>query len=284
MWRIEFEEQPLANQPVAVVDTETTGLSPAFGHRVVEVAVLRLEGMREVGHFSQLVHPGRAMDPAATRVNGITDEDLVGAPPFVDVLPALHAYLEDALIVAHNAAFDAGFLGMEYHLARLLHPGRESLPASLDNPWLCTMLLARRFFYFSRNSLGTIAQEMGVRTSRAHRAMNDVHTTAAILRRMVVELGRMGFYTAGDLLHAQGGAIYVPPPATLQCAPSIDEALRNKTYLHIRYQSSGGETERLILPLYLTEQNGQTYLVAHCTLRQAQRTFRLDRLQIISVD
>lgn len=278
----EYEERLLSNLPIAVVDTETTGLSPSLGHRVVEVAVLRLEKGQEEGHFSRLVNPGRAIDPGASRVNGIFDDDLVDAPPFAEILPELDQFLQGAVLVAHNAAFDAGFLGMEYFLAGQSIPDHEASQYRLDNPWLCTMLLARRFFYFRRNNLGSIARELGVRTSRAHRALNDVYTTAGILKRMLVDLGRLGFHTAGDLLHAQGGPIYPPPPPRPGHHPEIEEALNRQTTLRIRYQGRGGVTERVIRPLYLTEQNGRVYLVAHCTLRRAQRTFRLDRIEIVS--
>ncbi len=277
----DYAHRRLSSLPVAIVDTETTGLYPGMGHRVVEVAALRLENMHEVVQMSHLVNPGRAMDPAASRVNGIIDADLVDAPPFPAILPELDELLQGAVIVAHNAAFDAGFLGMEYHLAGLSLPDQQVPPYSLENPWLCTMRLAKQFFYFRRNSLGNIAQELGVRASRAHRALNDVYTTAAILKRMLVDLDRMGFRTAGDLLHAQGGPIYPPPPPRQVQDPAIAEALSQQTSLLILYRSKSGVTEREIQPLYVTEYNDQIYLVAYCLLRQAQRTFRLDRIQII---
>lgn len=277
----DYEEKSLNELPVVVVDTETTGLMPEMGHRVVEVAALRLENMQEVGHFSRLVNPGRAMDPGATRVNGITDQDLANAPTFGEIWPELHHFLKGALLVGHNAAFDAAFLGMEYHLASLNDFSQTSYSPQLNNPWLCTMLLARRFFYFERNSLGNIARELGVRSSRAHRALNDVYTTVAIFRRMTVDLARMGFHTAGELLHAQGGPIFAPTHSPRKVPNSLREAMKEKAYLRVRYRGQSGETERVIRPLYIKELNGREYLVAHCMLRQAQRTFRLDRIRII---
>lgn len=277
----DYAHRRLSSLPVAIVDTETTGLYPGMGHRVVEVAALRLENMHEVVQMSHLVNPGRAMDPEASRVNGITDNDLVDAPPFAAILPELDQLLQGTVIVAHNAVFDAGFLGLEYHLAHKTTRDQEAPSAGLENPWLCTMRLARQFFYFRRNSLGNIAMELGVRANQAHRALNDVYTTAAILRRMLVELGKMGFHTAGDLLHAQGGPIYPPPPPRRLSNPVIMEALDRQAPLHILYRSQKGSTERVIRPLYVTDYRGQIYLVAYCMLRQAQRTFRLDRIQII---
>src|SRR5688572_2964196 len=99
----QLQELSLKQAPLVVLDTETTGLSTIQGHRIVEVAAVRLEGWREVDSFSALVNPGRPMDSGASRVNGIYDEDLVEAPPFSDVARPLHRILDGAVLVAHNA-------------------------------------------------------------------------------------------------------------------------------------------------------------------------------------
>lgn len=274
-----LQDTPLDQAPLVVLDTETTGLYPAMGHRVVEVAAVRLEGWREVNSFSALVNPGRPMDPGASRVNGIYDEDLMDAPPFSSVAPSLHRLLDGAVIVAHNARFDANFLGMEYSLFNAEAPTFEG-PLEIDNAWMCTLQLARRLFTFNRNSLGHVAQILGVRTGRAHRALNDVYTTIGILKRMSREFHNWRLHTVGDVLHAQGGPIYVSQQSQLQqqLPPALAEALSRRCSVLIRYQSSSSETERVINPLYATEQNGSTYVVAFCQLRQDKRTFRLDRI------
>ena len=270
-------DQLLAHAPIVVLDTETTGLSPAMGHRIVEVAAVRLEDWREVETFDALVNPGRPMDAGASRVNGIVDEDLVDAPPFAAIAAQFYQMLDGALIVAHNARFDAAFLGMEFDLLRALP--QDSPPApGITNAWLCTLQLARRLFYFERNSLAHVAHSLGVRTGRAHRALNDVHTTIGILKRMAQQLEKMRLVTVGDLLHAQGGAIYAPQRPQPSLPPVLANALARRCSLQIRYQVQGNETDRVISPLYATEQNGTAYVVAFCHLRQAQRTFRLDRI------
>lgn len=270
-------ETPLEQAPLVVVDTETTGLSPAMGHRVVEVAAVRLEGWREVGSFSALVNPGRPMDPGASRVNGIFDEDLADAPPFSSVAEPLYRLLDGAVLIAHNARFDANFLGMEYSL---LNAGATPVPEPLEigNAWICTLQLARRLFYFNSNSLRNVAQSLGVRTGRAHRALNDVHTTIGIFKRMAHQFQNWRLRTVGDVLHAQGGPIYVSQHSQLALPPAVAEALSRRCSVLIRYQSRSSETERVISPLYATEQNGSTYIVAFCHLRQDRRTFRLDRI------
>lgn len=274
-------DKELSDAPLVVVDTETTGLSPALGHRVVEVAAVRLERWHEVDHFDMLVNPGRPMDPAASRVNGIYDDDLVNAPPFTHVAGSLQKLIDGALLVAHNARFDAAFLGMEFSLVHARSPDEQSSPP-LTNAWLCTLQLARRFFYFRRNSLADVARSLGVSSARAHRALSDVYTTIGVLKRMSSQLEAMGLKTVGDLLNAQGGPIFAVQPERPslpnRLSGPLSEALARHCSLRIRYQTQRGETERIISPIYATEAQGRGYIVAFCHLRQAQRTFRLDRI------
>jgi len=277
----EVAESPLAEVPIVVLDTETTGLYPGLGHRVVEIAAIRLEPRQSVtwqltGQINQLVNPGRPMDPEASRVNGITDFDLVQAPPFDSVVSDLLRLAEGAVLVAHNARFDAGFIGMELYIQGLTGRGVTNL--NLPNPWLCTLELARRCFHFGHNSLRHVALSLGVRTGRSHRAISDVFTTAEILKRMTTELSRRRLRTVAELLEAQGGAIFTPPPPTVQPPPTLAQALANGQSLRIRYAGQYGATERVIDPLYVTEYQGTAYLIAHCHLRQGQRTFRVDRI------
>lgn len=268
-----LEKRP-SDVPLVVLDTETTGLYPGLGHRVVEIGAVRLENWQEVGQISTLIQPGRKMDPKASSVNGITDGDLLGQPTFSQVADELLALLDGAVIVAHNAEFDAGFLGQE-----LLIYGWQTggVPGVLANPWLCTLQLAWRHFHFGRNNLGHIAAHLGVRMGRAHRALNDVYMTAEILKRMVRTLEQRRLTTMGDLLHAQGAPIYAP--AIVPPLPDVvAAALRNGRNLRILYQGQNGESNREITPLYPSQHQGVIYLVAYCHQAHEQRTFRLDRI------
>lgn len=270
-----FDEMPLAETPIVVLDTETTGLSPELGHRVIEVGAVRLVGWEETARFDELVNPGRPIDPGAARVHGLRDADVAGAPSFASVVSRLAPLLDGALIVAHNASFDAGFLAIEYAIA-----SRKGVcPPHLPNPWLCTLQLARRHFHFGRNNLGSIADVLGVRRSHAHRALNDVYTTLGILRLMVRELERRNLYKVSDLLHAQGGPIYMQAAQAAPLPSPLGDAMVRGGQVRITYVTQQGtESRRAISPLYTTSGRGTSYLVAYCHLRQAQRTFRLDRI------
>ena len=272
----DFAEKRPSQIPIVVLDTETTGLFPGMGHRIVEIGAVRLEDWQTVAEIDQLIFPERKMDPKASAVNGITDADLVGKPTFAQIVPELDALLDGALVVAHNAAFDAGFLGMEYFISN--PTGFEPRVPVLPNPWLCTLLLARQHFYFGRNNLGHIARKLGVRMGKAHRALNDVYMTAEILKRMTRQLTKQRLETVGDLLHAQGEPVFTPAPPDLPLPEPIAEALANGRQLRILYLNQSGESERTITPRYLSQHRGTGYLIAHCHLRNDQRTFRLDRI------
>ncbi|MGZ5973821.1 MAG: 3'-5' exonuclease, partial [Isosphaeraceae bacterium] len=119
-------------------DLETTGLV-AQRDRVVEIGAVRFRRSGQVtDQFEQLVNPGRSMSPAAQAIHGISDADLADAPPAWEVLPHFLAFLGDARatgLVAHNANFDAGFLGSELRRAGHSHPGHRVFD---------TLALARR--------------------------------------------------------------------------------------------------------------------------------------------
>lgn len=262
-------ELSLAEVPVVVLDVESTGLYVGLGHRVVEVGAARYEGWQITGEMSRLVNPGRLMDPRAAAVNGIQDADLSDKPPFSAVADELADLVDGALMVAHNAAFDAAFIGTELWLAN---------KPIIENPWLDTLQLARNFFYFGRNSLSHIAGKLGVRIGRAHRALNDVYMTAEVLKRMTRELESRGLHTVGDLLHSQRDPVFCPPPPQVALPALIANALAEQGDVEILYVGDQGETNRRVTPRYAIAHRGSDYLIAWCHLRGAQRSFRVDRI------
>jgi DNA polymerase-3 subunit epsilon len=264
-------ERLLRDTPLAIFDVETTGLSPAYGHRVCEVACLRVVNGVEEGRFESLVDPGRSITPGAFRVNRISADMLVGAPEFAAVAESLLALLEGAVLVAHNAAFDLGFLAAELEIARLPPP---------QGPAVDTLALARRIYHFSRNGLQAVASALGVEAVDAHRAMGDVWTTWQVLENMLEELDvRWGVTTLAGLLALQGGPIPYPHAQALPLPPAIAEALENRGQVLMRYvDGKGQESERVVSPLRVQERHGYLYLLAHCYRADALRTFRLDRV------
>jgi DNA polymerase-3 subunit epsilon len=264
-------EQPLKSVHFALFDLETTGLSPVYGHRVCEVACLRVCDGVELGRFESLIDPGRTISPGAFRVNQITSEMLTGAPTFDAVAPTLGELMRDAVLVAHNAPFDLGFLAVELEIAGASPP---------EGPVVDTLALVRRAYSFPRNSLSAVAGALEVQVVPTHRAMGDVLATLGVLECILWELDRRwGVATLGQLLDFQGGSIPYPLPQVLPLPPAITEALESRGHVRMRYvDARGAETDRVVRPLRVHEQGGLLYLVAHCYERDDLRTFRLDRV------
>ena len=268
-------DQPLTETTFAVLDVETTGLSPAYGHRICEVACLRARGGAELDRFESLVDPGRPVSPGAYRVNGITPEMLEGAPTFAAVTDSLLRLMEGAVLVAHNAPFDLGFLAAELELAR-----RPPLPSGIAV--VDTLSLVRRAYRFSSNSLPVVAAALNLGSAPTHRAMSDVWTTYLVLERLVQDLderSRGDALTLGWLIDFQGGTVPYPRPAAVPLPPTIAEAIESGGRVRMRYvDARGRETDRLVRPLRVNAQGGNLYLIAYCYRREEQRTFRLDRV------
>ncbi len=264
-------DQPLDETPFAIFDVETTGLSPAYGHRVCEIACLRLMDGVHVSQFESLVDPGRPISSGAYRVNRISADMLLDAPTFDQVAENLLSLMDGAVLVAHNAPFDLGFLAAELELARLLPP---------EGPVVDTLALVRRTYSFARNGLQAVASALDVETGPAHRAMGDVLTTCRVLERILCDLDRRwGVTTLGGLVDFQGGPIHYPLPHILPLPPAISEALESQGQVRMRYvDARGQETERAVRPLRVHERRGHLYLLAHCYHAGELRTFRLDRV------
>ena len=159
---------------VAVVDVETTGLSPRTD-RVVEIGVVLLDDRGEVeAEFETLINPGR--DVGATGLHGISATDVVEAPTFPDVAPHLHSLLAGRVVVAHNALFDLRFLGREF--------GRAGTPITLS-PSLCTMRLAPLFFGSGTRSLQALCGFLDIPLVHGHAALHDARATAHLMLAML---------------------------------------------------------------------------------------------------
>lgn len=167
--------------PLAVIDTETTGLSPETGDRVIEVAVILFDGGEVTERWSTLLDPGAPLHPDVTRITGITEADLQGQPRFGDVQAELRKRLEGRLLVAYNAGFDRNFLVHE--LARV----GGSLPQGAR--WLDPLVWAREMQKGQGNmKLGTVAKRLGVVLEEAHRAAADAECAGRVLLCLAKQL------------------------------------------------------------------------------------------------
>jgi DNA polymerase-3 subunit epsilon len=164
----------------AVIDVETTGLSPQ-SDRVIEIAVVHVDPMGvETARWETLLNPGRDLGPQ--RVHGIRAADVLGAPTFGDVATELVGLLDGRVPVAHHAAFDSRFLFAELERSGI---GIWSRPA-----FLCTMQLARHFLPGSGRSLGDCCAAYDIRPGGAHRALSDAAATGKLLAAYLADARR----------------------------------------------------------------------------------------------
>lgn len=166
--------------PIAVIDFETTGMSPETGGRATEVAIVLLEDGQVVDRYQSLMNAGVWIPPFITQLTGITNAMVREAPPAAEVMREAARFVGDAPMVAHNASFDRKFWQGE--LARL--------ELAAPQPFACTVLLSRRLYPQAPNhKLGTLVDFHGLpRTGQAHRALADAEMAAALLGRIQQDL------------------------------------------------------------------------------------------------
>jgi len=159
-----------------VLDTETTGLEPTEGHRIIELACLELSGRRPTGrHFHRFLNPERHVDIGATQVHGLTAEDLLDKPRFADIADEFLEFVEGTELLIHNAPFDVAFLDAE--LVRIGRPRLESVCRVHD-----TLMMARELHPGQKNSLDALCSRYAVDHSRRtlHGALLDAQLLADV--------------------------------------------------------------------------------------------------------
>lgn len=263
----------LTNHRFAFLDIETTGLSPWFGDRICEVGLVLTEGKRIQETYEILVHPGRELSPAAASTNGLTDEMLASAPAFEAVADEVSARLQDRVVVCHNAGFDLQFLDSEFkRLDRELQ-----IPNLID-----TLYIARERFELPSNSLRALAEAFQVSMEDTRHALGD-----ALLCRGVF-FGMMDAIEPPDGNIEEFIGIYNSPSSpdeAIHLPVSLSEAVKSGVRLRIHYIDGRGQvTERWVTPYRVIGLSDYLYLHAHCHLREAERSFRLDRIISINIE
>jgi DNA polymerase-3 subunit epsilon len=161
-----------------VFDTETTGLSPARGDRLVEIAAIELLDMVATGEkFHVYVNPERDMPEEALRVHGLTSQFLADKPKFSEICDQFVAFIGEATLVAHNIPFDIGFINSE-----LVRAGRSEL----TNPKIDTVAMARKRFPGKRANLDALCSHLGIDAS--HRTQHGAMIDTQLLAKVFIEL------------------------------------------------------------------------------------------------
>ncbi|MDV3240384.1 MULTISPECIES: DNA polymerase III subunit epsilon [Methylocaldum] len=165
-----------------VLDTETTGLDPAEGHRIIEIGCVELISRRLTGNrFHVYLNPERNIDPGAVEVHGLSAEFLADKPRFADIAEDLLAYIKGAELVIHNAPFDVGFLN---HELQLLSSGFASVAEYCTV--LDTLVLAKKKHPGQRNNLDALCKRYGV--DNRHRELHGALLDAEILAEVYLAM------------------------------------------------------------------------------------------------
>jgi DNA polymerase-3 subunit epsilon len=170
------------DRPIVMLDFETTGLSPAFGDRITEVAAVRIVGGRITERYVSLVNTGARIPSFITSLTGITQAMVDAAPPDTRVVPELLDFIGTDTLSAHNASFDEKFL-----LAESARLGQRCGHANL----VCSLKLSRRVFPgMASYKLGNLSRQLGIAfRSAAHRAEADAEVAAEVLIHIGRHLG-----------------------------------------------------------------------------------------------
>ena len=227
------------------LDTETTGLSPEAGDRIIEIGCIEMLNRRLTGRtFHRYLNPQRANHEDAVKVHGLTDDFLADKPLFESVVDELIDFVADAEIVIHNAAFDIGFLNEE--LRRLGRPKFPGHVARVSD----SLSMAREMFPGKSNSLDALCKRLEVdNTNRTlHGALLDAGLLAEVYIRMtrgqnalVIDIGEAQA-EAHALAAADFSGLFLPVPA-----PSDGELAAHEAMLGELDKASGGRTRWRLL-------------------------------------
>jgi DNA polymerase-3 subunit epsilon len=226
-----------------IVDTETTGLEPEQGHRIIEIGCVEVVNRRATGRtFHRYLRPDREVDPGAMQVHGITNEFLLNQPRFPEVAAELVEFIKDAELVIHNAPFDVAFLNAEFKRLTAPHHRVEQLCQVLD-----TLALARKMHPGQRNGLDALCKRYSVDNS--HRELHGALLDARIL--LDVYLAMTGGQSALILGDETSAASKIATPQQRAARPigelkviraSSDELALHERTLAALDKSSGGKT------------------------------------------
>ena len=197
----ELADHPLAELSFTVFDTETTGLQPSAGDEIIQIGATRIVAgkLRREDCFEQLVDPRRDIPEASIPIHGITPDMVAGAPAIDTVLPAFHAFAQDTVLVAHNAAFDMRFLELK----------QASTGVVFDQPVLDTLLLSAVVHpQQESHRLEAIAERLGVPILGRHTAVGDAMVTAEIFLKLIPLLAERGIHTLGQAREAAQQTYY----------------------------------------------------------------------------
>ena len=196
-----LDDRRLSELAYTVFDTETTGLNPSQGDEIIQIGAARIVNNKLLRQesFEQLVDPRRSIPANTIPIHGIQPEMVVGQPTIDQVLPAFHAFAQDTVLVAHNAAFDMRFLQLK----------EAQVGLAFDHPVLDTLLLSA-LVHPNQDShrLEALAERFNVTIVGRHTALGDAMVTAEVFLKLIPLLAEKGIHTLGEAREAAQKTYY----------------------------------------------------------------------------
>ncbi|MCP3920681.1 MAG: WYL domain-containing protein [bacterium] len=261
------------SRPLVVLDCEKAALEGA--PHLLELAAVRVEGGEVQETFEELVCPPVPIEPEATDIHGITEDDVRNADPAFAVLGRFRRFVGGDWMAAHNAGADASILGFEHARAALEPP---------PGPILCSLRLAVEFLPEAPDhKLPTLAQHLELEDAGSHRALADAVICWKVLEACIERLGGSG--SLPDLLARSRNPVTIPSslPDPARMSPRLrplEPAIAAGAQVRLLYGEDGEVPVPLsVLPLFLFKRHKKSYLEAECLQSGLLKTYRLDRVR-----
>jgi DNA polymerase-3 subunit epsilon len=270
-------QTPWREQTIVGFDTETTGKYPLTSE-ICEIAAVKWQGGKVVDTFHTLIKPSKPMGSEVIAIHGITNEMVEDAPRINEKIGEFYQFIQGAIVLAHHAPFDLGFVSIEFEKAGL------SLP---DEPALCSSLLSRKLFPESHNHrLQTLIKFFALEQGQAHRALDDARACLEVGLRCLEKTG-----VDANLERAfveQGGALQWQRFSMRE----LEREAKNKILIEASLEqqivemvygagSNPGEKRR-VHPMGLVRSLDGDFVVAYCERDQRSKRYFLDK--VISVE
>lgn len=251
------------------IDTETTGLYPAYGDRICEIGLITADAeLHIMDRFTNMINPLREISPEAQKVNKIEKWELESAPIFSELVEQISPLIEGRLLIGHNIMFDYGFLKNEFRLAEYEFPNLKLL----DTRDIAGSLVAAQSL-----GLSALIAMFDITIEDRHRAMGDCRGTYELFGRLVELNSKKNNADIAQLIEQ----FSFKPDDVLKRLPLwLKDSLENQKEIEIEYCNRDNiHSRRVILPLAAFSDRGKVYLEAICRNKNAKRTFLIDRIK-----
>lgn len=263
---------PLSEYTYVAFDTETSGAYP-IGHDIVEFGAVKWYQGQEVGRLQFLLKPRELMSDFIIGIHGITNAMVENAPSIQEKIMEIHEFLKGAVVMAHHAPFDMGFLSVDFEHARL------PLPAE---PALCTSLLSRKWISGVENhKLQTLVKHLGIDGGQAHRAYDDAKACLQVGLECFKLMGENK--TLADAIASQGKSLMWKDYGLLHAGTvslqTMINAIHSKKDVEMVYKGGSQKGEiRRVTPIGIVRNPDGDYLMAFCHRDKTNKRYYLNRI------